>query len=255
MASPAALDALANPTAALVNLFNGELDGFPQRVAQHFSNLFPSSDEIPTLDPAHPPHVHNDRSLVRFRAMVQDTSLSQEMYLAKLNHTSCGGWGIGDVGDASAVDYANLRECHVIWAVSIPGESSWCLEPSNLGSTSPSPRPHKFPLQGTSHVGVQVKVRLISISHHSGSHRSVRQIYNSPSESYKSTDLIEFAGILTSEPYVHNAFRLLSFAAFSQICCRHRTAGPYLCSNITCLVFKASPSYNYPAMLSCYSSV
>lgn len=237
MVSPAALDALADPTAALVSLFNGELDGFPQKVAQHFSNLFLSSnlyDEVPILDPAHPPHVHKDRSFVRFRAMVQDTSLSQEMYLAKLSHGSCGGWGIRDVSDGSAdeLDYANLRECNVIWAVSIPGESPWCLDalraasslPSSPGSTSPghsTPQPHKFPLQSTSHVGAQVKVRLITISHHSESHSSVRQIYNPPSDLYKSTDLIEFAGILTSEPYVHNACRFSSFAVSSQICCRH----------------------------------
>lgn len=133
MVSQAALDALADPTAALVRLFNGELHGFPQKVAQHFSALFSSSslyDEIPILNPAHPPHAIKDRSLVRFRAMVQDTSLSQEMYLAKLIHGGCGGWGIGEVGNASTseLDYANLRQCHVIWAVSIPGESPWCLD-------------------------------------------------------------------------------------------------------------------------------
>ena len=133
MVSQAALDALGDPTDALVRLFNGELDDFPQKVAQHFSSLFSSSnlyDEVPILNPTHPPHAHNDRSLVRFRAMVQDTSLSQEMYLAKLSHGGCGGWGIGDVGDASTseLDYANLRQCHVIWAVSIPGESPWCLD-------------------------------------------------------------------------------------------------------------------------------
>lgn len=133
MVSQAALDALADPTAALVGLFDGELDGFPQKVAQHFSDLFSPSnlyDEIPILNPAHPPHANKDRSLVRFRAMVQDTSLSQEMYLAKLMDGGCGGWGIGDADNASTseLDYAHLRQCHVIWAVSIPGESPWCLD-------------------------------------------------------------------------------------------------------------------------------
>ncbi|KAF8718540.1 hypothetical protein AX14_011788, partial [Amanita brunnescens Koide BX004] len=197
MVSQAALDALGDPTDALVRLFNGELDDFPQKVAQHFSSLFSSSnlyDEVPILNPTHPPHAHNDRSLVRFRAMVQDTSLSQEMYLAKLSHGGCGGWGIGDVGDASTseLDYANLRQCHVIWAVSIPGESPWCLDALHAATGSPcstpsdassTPRSHKFPLQNIPHVGVQVK------------------IYNSPPEPYKATDIVEFAGILTSEPY------------------------------------------------------
>ena len=139
MVSPAALDALADPTGALVDLFDGELDAFPQNVARYFSHLFSSAnlcDELPILDVAHPPLAHKNRSLVRFRAMVQDTSLSQEIYLAKRSDGSCGGWGLCDIGDASLVesDYTNLRECHVVWAVSIPGESQWCSDA--LGTTS-----------------------------------------------------------------------------------------------------------------------
>ncbi|KAF8626177.1 hypothetical protein AX15_005063 [Amanita polypyramis BW_CC] len=198
MVSPAALDALADPTGALVDLFDGELDAFPQKVAHHFSHLFSPAnfyDELPVLGVAHPPHAHRDRSLVRFPSMVQDTSIAQEMYLAKRRDGSCAGWGLCDMGDPSRVefDYTNLRECHVIWAVSIPGESQWCLDAlgttnerttSTPSSVSEVARSHKFPLPDTPHIGVQVK------------------IYDLPPESYKSTDIIEFVGILTSEPSI-----------------------------------------------------
>lgn len=63
--------------------------------------------------------------------MVQDTSLSSEMYLRKSNKGSMGGWGVYDESDDSGeqdVEYGDLRECSVLWAVSVPGESSWCAK-------------------------------------------------------------------------------------------------------------------------------
>ena len=63
--------------------------------------------------------------------MVQDTSPSSEMYLQKSSDGSLGGWGIHeeiDSGSGHAIDYADLRECSVMWAVSVPGESQWCSE-------------------------------------------------------------------------------------------------------------------------------
>lgn len=70
--------------------------------------------------------------------MVQDTSPSPEMYLSKFADGKCGGWGIGlaeeDVNvnpDAeSDYEYADLRECTVLWAVSVPGESEWIMSPA-----------------------------------------------------------------------------------------------------------------------------
>ncbi|KAF8740659.1 hypothetical protein AX14_007794 [Amanita brunnescens Koide BX004] len=76
------------------------------------------------------------------------------------------------------------------------------------------------------HVGVRVKVPLIPVSRYSKSHRCVHHIYNSPPEPHKATDIVEFAGILTSTIY-----------------CRHRTANPVLVPT-----FNTSPSYNHPAM-------
>lgn len=63
--------------------------------------------------------------------MVQDTSPSSEMYLRKIRDDVPGGWGIHaetDLGADSAFDYADLRECSILWAVSVPGESQWCSE-------------------------------------------------------------------------------------------------------------------------------
>lgn len=76
----------------------------------------------------HPPESHKSRSLVRFRAMVQDTSLSPEMYLSSLRGGRAGGWGVTE--DSETLNYSDLRECTVLWAVSIPSDSTWVLSES-----------------------------------------------------------------------------------------------------------------------------
>lgn len=63
--------------------------------------------------------------------MVQDTSPSSEMYLRQAKNGSLSGWGVHDGSeedDSQDVDYSELRECSILWATSIPGESEWCLE-------------------------------------------------------------------------------------------------------------------------------
>ncbi|KAF8740658.1 hypothetical protein AX14_007794 [Amanita brunnescens Koide BX004] len=92
------------------------------------------------------------------------------------------------------------------------------------------------------HVGVRVKVPLIPVSRYSKSHRCVHHIYNSPPEPHKATDIVEFAGILTSTVRAQRIQSSL-LAIFSQIYCRHRTANPVLVPT-----FNTSPSYNHPAM-------
>lgn len=85
--------------------------------------------EIPVLDIRNPPESHRDRSLVRFRAMVQDTSPSSEMYLRQSGKGSVCGWGIHEEAEDDRqqdIDYSQLRECNILWAVSVPGESEWC---------------------------------------------------------------------------------------------------------------------------------
>lgn len=75
---------------------------------------------------------------MRFRAMVQDTSPSPEMYLSKLQGNKCGGWGITNEASTENEDYsyADLQECAIIWAVSVPGENQWSLEELDGGTIS-----------------------------------------------------------------------------------------------------------------------
>ncbi|KAM5531827.1 hypothetical protein V8D89_014526 [Ganoderma adspersum] len=194
---------LDNPTAVIQELYRAHPSSshLPRLVADHFSKLFESQNafaKIPPLNVQHPPESHRDRALVRFRAMVQDTSLSTEMYLAKHDDGSCGGWGMyasDDSGSsgASGVDYANLQECNVVWATTVPAESGWCrdeLDGNNSGTVqSPSPvltassRTHKYPHPEREHFGVQIK------------------FYERENvESYKASDVVTFVGILSSEP-------------------------------------------------------
>ncbi|KAF8636535.1 hypothetical protein AX17_003347 [Amanita inopinata Kibby_2008] len=205
MVSSARLEALADPTSVLIGLFDGDLQSFPHNVSSYFSSMFAELchfEEIPALNVQNPPETYEHRSLVRFRAMVQDTSLSQEIYVAKRRDGSPGGWGLGDVDSESLseshpydIESANLRECHVIWAVSVPGESQWCSDSTGQQKDTEHPttktldsllnrRPHKFPLPGAPHVGVQVKIYDLSL------------------ELYRPTELINFVGILSSEPCI-----------------------------------------------------
>ncbi|KAI1790741.1 mini-chromosome maintenance replisome factor-domain-containing protein [Ganoderma leucocontextum] len=196
--------ALENPTAAIQELYRAHASSpdFPRLVADHFSKLFESQNaftKIPPLNVQHSPQSYRDRALVRFRAMVQDTSLSTEMYLSKHDSGSCGGWGIYEPDDssssgASGVDYANLQECTVLWATTVPAESDWCREELDGHSAgaiqSPSPVPpassraHKYPHPEREHFGVQIK------------------IYERDNvESFKASDVVTFVGIISSEPY------------------------------------------------------
>ncbi|KAI0332090.1 hypothetical protein GY45DRAFT_1360443 [Cubamyces sp. BRFM 1775] len=196
--------ALENPTLVLRQLYQTRPSGsFPRLVAEHFQKLFESQNafqRIPLLDVNRPPESYEDRTLVRFRAMVQDTSLSTEMYLSQFADGSCGGWGIyetdgGSSSSAQEVDYANLQECSVLWATSVPAESAWCTEELNGSRAGPSRAPtsttfdqvsrraHKYPHPDVNHVGVQVK------------------IYDREGiDAYKSTDIVTFIGILSTEP-------------------------------------------------------
>ncbi|KAJ6618233.1 putative alanine racemase-domain-containing protein [Mycena sp. CBHHK59/15] len=194
MVSSVLVDALSDPTHALLELYdaNQDIDNFPAKVTAHFANIFASSDAFCEIAPLHAAlPLKNDRCLVSFRGMIQDTSPSPEMYLAKRGSGQCGGWGLAD--DASptdSVDYAHLRENTVVWAVSIPGESPWVAQEMDGANASvpsllplPESHPHKFPLHGVPHLGVQVKV------------------YDaSRAELLKSTDAVTMVGILTMEP-------------------------------------------------------
>ncbi|KAJ3482504.1 hypothetical protein NLI96_g6944 [Meripilus lineatus] len=194
MVSAYLVDALRDPTVELQDLFTSASSSateFPQLVANHFSRVFRTETaykQIPALNLQNPPEAYAPRSLVRFRGMVQDTSPSTEMYLFKSPDGKVGGWGIEREIDADShpeLNYENLRESTVLWATSVPGESSWYsdhLEGPNTESPSahdhvPS-RPHKFHNPQLKHVGVQVK------------------LYGDNGTHLKSTDIATFVGIL-----------------------------------------------------------
>lgn len=189
----------------------------------------------------HPPENYPDRSLVRFRCMIQDTSASPEMYLCRTSSGECTGWGLtaasspsqeDEIGD---INYSDLRDCSVVWAVSVPGENSWWKEhldkhegitsayfalslyiyisrPAAIDDATSAPgsvnvhkptRPYKHPISQQPHVGVQVKVctsqRIDLPLYLTASF----QIYgNLGNEAPKTCDVMNLVGILTSEPYV-----------------------------------------------------
>ncbi|EPQ58258.1 hypothetical protein GLOTRDRAFT_104173 [Gloeophyllum trabeum ATCC 11539] len=191
MDASAVSDALSDPSNSLLELYNSrnESEDFPAVVYEHFSNLFRAPDvfhTIPALSVKNPPEAHAEGALVRFRAMVQDTSQSPEMYMSRLADGRCGGWNLESTAEEEVLrqsEYASLRECTVIWATSVPGEADWVLDAmdGSAGATQrvhvPA-RPHKFPLPDALHVGAQVK------------------IYHASGLDAKPTDLVDFVGIL-----------------------------------------------------------
>ncbi|KIY67975.1 hypothetical protein CYLTODRAFT_375033 [Cylindrobasidium torrendii FP15055 ss-10] len=181
MVSALPTDAISDPILALKDLHKKNKDdaAFPDRVASHFSGIFASPvalEEIPVLNFDKPPEAHRPNALVRFTAMIQDTSISPEVYLSKLADGSLGGWGIGDDNGNQDVNYHDLKECIVVWAVTVPGESPAIPESER------SSQAHKYPIPGAKHIGVKVK------------------LYDSAAESFKATDVVTFVGVLSSEP-------------------------------------------------------
>ncbi|KAJ7684781.1 hypothetical protein DFH06DRAFT_1027944, partial [Mycena polygramma] len=192
MVSSLLVDTILDPTRELLDLYDANhADDFPAKVAAHFADIFASKDafsEIPSIHTVDPRQ--RDRCLVSFRAMIQDTSPSPEMYLAKRSGGRCGGWGLAD--DASEpLNYADLRENAVLWAVNVPDESEWVASeidgpnaPSFTRSILPETHPQKFPSRAP-HLGVQVKV-----------------YDTSRADLLKSTDVVTLVGILTMESCV-----------------------------------------------------
>ncbi|KAI6126213.1 hypothetical protein EV401DRAFT_2258355 [Pisolithus croceorrhizus] len=196
MVSAPAIEELYNPTGVIQRLYEhyeGSDDGFAAVVASHFSAILFNADdrvrELPSLDIHHPPEAYTNGTLVSFRAMIQDTSLSPELYVAGLSNHQCGGWGLStsDSSEASdSVGYQDLQELTAMWAVSVPAESPWHVgEASPLVSSFPAHvplRPHKYPIPDASHIGVQIKM-----------------YDNQSAQLLKPTDIVTFVGILSSE--------------------------------------------------------
>lgn len=197
MVSSLLVEALSSPTDVLLSFYDsydhGGPDDFPKAVSKHFSDIFRTEEAFSEIPPLTPSRSYSDRALVRFRALVQDTSLSPEIYLSKLRDGKCGGWGMtetsqGDGDDSSNVDYNLLRDCVVLWAVSVPGETEWYQSasdghPSARDQHVEPLRAHKYPIPGGAHCGVQVKL-----------------YGNSGNDIPKTTDVLNFVGILCDEP-------------------------------------------------------
>lgn len=183
--------------------------------------------KIPPLSLNFPPDVHSDRSLVRFHAMIQD-AYSPEMYLSRIPGGRCGGWNLHqDLALSNSIDinFQDLRECSVFWAITVPGESQWyaqrlegplfnkgrtCCLPSpfyshikNTVPRTPSRMPyrtrnrHKLPNSQSANFGVFIKarspVRKLDVSH-------PLQIYDEGlAQDLKPMATATFVGILTME--------------------------------------------------------
>ncbi|KAJ7716661.1 hypothetical protein DFH07DRAFT_862016 [Mycena maculata] len=191
MVSSTLVDALYYPTHALEEIYiESDRFAFPALVSSHFSAIFASHEafsEIPAIESIDPRSATTaaERRLVYFRAMVQDTSPAPEMYLTRRSGGRCGGWGLAD-DDEGDVNYTDLAECTVVWAVSLPGESPWVAQELDGDANKervemPESHPHKYPVPSTPHLGVQVKVYDMSME-------------------LRATDAVTFVGIYSMEP-------------------------------------------------------
>ncbi|KAL4074577.1 putative alanine racemase-domain-containing protein [Scleroderma yunnanense] len=204
MVSPQTIDEISNPTRVIQRLYDsysGSDDSFPSVVTDHFSAIFFKPDDpdavnqLPSLDLHYPPESYASGTLVRFSSMIQDTSSSPELYLAKLGDRKCGGWGMSSSQ-----------------AVSVPGESPWHAEeaspyvPTSFPPHVP-PRPHKFPIPEIPHIGVQVKI-----------------YDNASAQILRTTDVVTFIGILSSEPLSSELESSVEVPILHVIC--HKAAAP-----------------------------
>ncbi|QRV89501.1 hypothetical protein RhiJN_17519 [Ceratobasidium sp. AG-Ba] len=180
------------------------IDDFPGAVESHFRAVVNSESSLKEIRSPRTRHALEstpEGTLVRMRLMVQDNSISPEIYLAQQPNGLPGGWAIEHSqspmvevdephpSSSENVDYAKLRERHVLWAVQVPGESSWPSEllDGDTGSDVEATISHE-PFFGdykspNGELGLQLK------------------IYGQAPKLCP-TDVATFVGILDREPYV-----------------------------------------------------
>ncbi|PPQ63202.1 hypothetical protein CVT24_005747 [Panaeolus cyanescens] len=131
-----------------------------------------------------PPEIYAPGAIVAFHGMIQDTSISPELYVAQHSNGECGGWGMHDA-DSEDFEYSDLKECSVFWATSIPGQSPWALrnEQDFVAHNSSVNQAHKYPIPNGPHLGLQLKVYDDALS-----------------KAFRTSDIFSFVGILASEP-------------------------------------------------------
>ncbi|KAF9574408.1 hypothetical protein EC968_006568 [Mortierella alpina] len=147
-------------------------------VPEHFQNLFDTREklqEIPVLD-ANSIRTLPKNALVRFRCMVQDTELSQEVALLASTTISQPN-GEEEYSSDHSQDIMDLRSSY--YCISVPGETPWVQEyersaSNNLASalqgltvnevTAPQVIPERYPFPGESHFAAVVKTHSSDIS-------------------------------------------------------------------------------------------
>ncbi|KAK3828783.1 MAG: putative alanine racemase-domain-containing protein [Benniella sp.] len=162
-------------------------------VTEHFQSLFDTREKlqkIPILD-AQSIHALPINSLVRFRCMVQDTELSQEVALfvttsaSQLNGEKklvCHRYSDGPqeehlLSTDHTQDLMDLRNSY--YCVSVPGESQWVRDLEHSGSCGldstlqnlklqdvkvPQVIPERYPFSGADHFAVVVKTHSSDVS-------------------------------------------------------------------------------------------
>ncbi|KAJ1033012.1 hypothetical protein NDA16_000291 [Ustilago loliicola] len=148
--------ALIKPLDVVQQIYNDASDKSPANITKlvetHFRQLFASPDasaKIPTLSPGNIDSLlpssnggaSSSHRLVRFRAMIQDTGLGTEVFLAKHQHEGRTITGIfggeasipssndhSEQAQQAELDHQDLAERTVMYAVSIPGQSAWAAQ-------------------------------------------------------------------------------------------------------------------------------
>ncbi|GAA5991954.1 hypothetical protein JCM5350_001318 [Sporobolomyces pararoseus] len=199
---------------------NSNLDGFESRVETTFQSLLKDArEQVPAITSlSDQRRLPRPGSLVRFRAMVQDTGYGTELYRALGAKDQLLMYGIEETEEelhsAAREDYSKLKERQVFYIVSPPGETNWVKESldnateqelnsglshlslsssSAAASTSSTPLPNKVPLPHEPNFGM------------------IAKIYTEFGDKLRSTDVYDFIGVLGETP-LSNAFDVFEHA-------------------------------------------
>ncbi|GAA5953960.1 hypothetical protein JCM3765_000708 [Sporobolomyces pararoseus] len=199
---------------------NSNLDGFESRVESTFQSLLKDArEQVPAITSlSDQTRLPRPGSLVRFRAMVQDTGYGTELYRALGAKNQLLMYGNEEteeeVNSAAHEDYSKLKERQVFYIVSPPGETGWVKETldhtteqelnsalshlslsssSSTASTSSTLLPNKVPLPHEPNFGM------------------IAKIYTDFGDKLRSTDVFDFVGVLGETP-LSNAFDVFEHA-------------------------------------------
>ncbi|CEQ39904.1 SPOSA6832_01455 [Sporobolomyces salmonicolor] len=223
--------AMRSPHQLIQNLFSetSSLESFEQRVSTTFASLFQHGSarrQLPTITAlSTSTHLPPTGTLVRFRAMVQDTGFGSELYRALGAEDEVLMYGVEEPETSTAVRptpppprvwdetadslpleqatqaevYNKLRERQVFYVVSPPGETNWVKESTSAGSLV-----NKFPLPSEPHFGIIAKASSLSCREKQWlTDECCLQVYGDAADKMRTTDVYEFVGILGETTYVH----------------------------------------------------